>query len=117
MSDKTTVEFYSDFSQLKYVFAEIVTKTNIKESNLETSQNENSNQNLLDAKLKILEDELNIIEDTNIKFKEENEFLKNKINNLNSAINSLENKISSQKKEIEKFNLDTKEVEFLKMNL
>ena len=117
VSDKTTVEFYSDFSQLKYVFAEIVTKTNIKESNLETSQNENSNQNLLDAKLKILEDELNIIEDTNIKFKEENEFLKNKINNLNSAINSLENKISSQKKEIEKFDLDTKEVEFLKMNL
>jgi len=117
VNDKTTVEFYSDFSQLKYVFAEIVTKTNIKESNLETSQNENSNKNLLDAKLKILEDELNIIEDTNIKFKEENEFLKNKINNLNSAINSLENKISSQKKEIEKFNLDTEEVEFLKMNL
>ena len=39
------------------------------------------------------------------------------INYLNSKISNLENKIFSQKNEIEKFNLDIKETEFLKLNL
>ena len=37
--------------------------------------------------------------------------------NVNDKIFNLENKIFSQKKEIDQFNLDTEEVEFLKMNL
>ena len=114
---KFYVEFYSDFSQLKYVFAEVITKTEIKDTTQEASQNDNVSKNLADNKIKILEDEINIIEDTNIRYKEENEILNTNINNLNIKISNLENKIYSQKKKIEQFNLDTEEVEFLKMNL
>ncbi len=114
---KFNVEFYSDFSQLKYVFAEVITKTEIKNDKLDSSQNDNISKNPLDAKLKILEDEIKIIEDTNLKFKEENETLKTDINYLNSKISNLEIEILSKNKEIEKFNLDTEETEFLKMNL
>ena len=44
-------------------------------------------------------------------------FLKSDIDNLNNEIGNLKNQIFSQKKEIEQFNLDTAELEFLKMNL
>ena len=52
------VEFYSDFSQLKYVFAEVVSIREIKS----LSDNETSNSNPIDAKIRILEDEVEIIE-------------------------------------------------------
>ena len=114
---KFDVEFYSDFSQLKYVFAEVINKIEVKETKAETSQNDNITKTPKQAKLKILENEIKIIEDTNVKFKTENENLKTDINSLNNKISNLENTISSQKKEIEQFNLDTEEMEFLKMNL
>ena len=109
------VEFYSDFSQLKYVFAEIVTKKEISQA----VENNNSNEinNPIDAKLKILEDELKIIEDSNQKFQVENENLKNEINNLNLKISNLNNEISSKERTISQFNLDREELEFLKLNL
>ena len=111
------MEFYSDFSQLKYVFAEVVTKTEIEETKPDISQNDNLIKNQFDTKLQILEDELKIIEDTNLKFKEENENLKTYINSLNSKISNLDTKISSQSEQINQFNLDNEEMEFLKMNL
>ena len=114
---KFKVEFYSDFSQLKYVFAEVVTKTAIEENKPDISQNDNVSKNQFDTKLEILEDELKIIEDTNLKFKEENENLKTYINSLNSKISNLDTKISSQSEQINQFNLDSEEMEFLKMNL
>ena len=119
ITKKFYVEFYSDFTQLKYVFAEVISKKNIevKVSDLEQSQNDNVNKDPFDAKLNILEDEIKIIEDTNIKFKEENETLKTDMIYLNSKISDLENKNLSQKAVIEQFNLDTEEMEFLKMNL
>ena len=117
ITNKFNVEFYSDFSQLKYVFAEVETISEVKDINLETTQSENVINSPIDAKLKILEDEVEIIEDTNLKFKEENENLKININSLNIKISNLENKIFSQNEEIDQFNLETKEIEFLKMNL
>ena len=117
MAKKFKVEFYSDFSQLKYVFAEVETKTEIEETKPVISQNDNLSKNQFDTKLQILEDELKIIEDTNLKFKEENESLKTYINSLNSKISNLDTKISSQSEQIKQFNLDTEETEFLKMNL
>ena len=117
MAKKFKVEFYSDFSQLKYVFAEVETKTEIEETKPEISQNDNLSKNQFDTKLQILEDELKIIEDTNLKFKEENESLKTYINSLNSKISNLDTKISSQSEQIKQFKLDTEETEFLKMNL
>ena len=113
---KFKVEFYSDFSQLKYVYAEVVTITEIKD-NEEEAQNDNVSKNPFNKKIKILEDEIKIFEDINLRFKEENESLKNNINNLNSEISTLKSTIFSQNEEIEQFNLDTEETEFLKMNL
>tara|TARA_B100001142_G_scaffold172217_1_gene171773 strand:+ start:22 stop:1248 length:1227 start_codon:yes stop_codon:yes gene_type:complete len=114
---KFKVEFFSDFSQLKYVFAELITRIEVEDTQLETSQNANLSKDPVDTKLKILEDEIKIIEDSNVKFKEENENLKSNINELNKKISNLENKNFSQKEEIKQFNLDSAELEFLKMNL
>jgi rod shape-determining protein MreC len=114
---KFKVDFYSDFSQLKYVFAEVITKTEVENIKIEVSQNDNVSKNPFDVKLKILEDEIKIIEDTNLKFKEENETLKTDIIYLNSQISNLENKILSQKEEIEQSNINSEEMNFLKMNL
>ncbi|MDC1155321.1 rod shape-determining protein MreC [Candidatus Pelagibacter sp.] len=107
------VEFFSDFSQLKYVFAELITKSEIINSD-ETS---NEKSNPIDAKIKILEDEVEIIEDSNIKFKEENDNLKIQINDLNDRILSLNNELLIQKNQINKFNIDQDELKFLRLNL
>ena len=69
----------------------------------------------MNAKLKILEDELKTIEDTNLKFKE-NEILKSEINNLESEIIDLK-KIFLQKEKIDQFDIDKKELNFLRLNL
>ncbi len=114
-STKYIVEFYSDFSQLKYVFAEIITKTEVSQTNEENKEIKESNP--FEAKLKILEDEIKIIEETNVKFIEENENLKNEINDLGNKIINLNSKISSQEQEINQFDIDKKEMEFLKLNL
>ena len=111
------VNFYSDFSQLKYVFAEVITKTEIKDFSEDASQVSNLNNNPLNAKLKILEDEIKIIEDSNLKFKEENDYLKSKINNLDDKIFNLENDIISKQQKINNFDIDKNELEFLRLNL
>ena len=115
--NKFNVEFYSDFSQLKYVFAEVITKSEIEDNKIEEVQNNSVGKNPIETKLKILEDEIKIIEDTNLRFKKENETLKTNVNVLNDKISNLENKIISQKNELAQFNLDIQEMEFLKMNL
>tara|TARA_Y100001970_G_scaffold7803_1_gene8922 strand:- start:7900 stop:9126 length:1227 start_codon:yes stop_codon:yes gene_type:complete len=121
LRDKSTIKFYvdffSDFSQLKYVFAEVITKTEIENISEDTSQISSLNNNPADAKIKILEDEKKIIEESNEKFKEENDYLKIRINDLNNKVSNLENKISLQKENISKFNVDKDELEFLRLNL
>ena len=116
-TNKLNVEFYSDFSQLKYVFAELITKKEIMKADSKLTENENESNSTINAKIKILEDEIKIIEETNIKLKSKNEILANEINQKNSDIFILKDKISTQAKTIEEYDLDTKEVEFLKMNL
>ncbi len=116
-TNKLNVDFFSDFSQLKYVFAEITIKTEIKKTELDNTENDVENNKLIDAKLEILENEKNIIEQTNIKFQEENEILKNKNNILSNKILSLNNEISTQKKIINQFNVDKEELKFLRLNL
>ncbi len=110
------VDFYSDFSQLKYVFAEVITKTEISNTNQNTNSSAD-NQNPMNAKLKILEDELKIIEESNLKFKGENDDLKVKINSLNDEIINFKIQLSNQKQIIDQFNIDSKELEFLRLNL
>ena len=116
-TNKLNVDFFSDFSQLKYVFAEITIKTEIKKTELDNTENDVENNKLIDAKLEILENEKNIIEQTNIKFQEENEILKNENNILSNKILSLNNEISTQKKTINQFNVDKEELKFLRLNL
>ena len=114
-SDEFSVEFYSDFSQLKYVFAEITSTSEIPDKNVPEPDNETNNS--IGAKLKILEDELEIIEETNSKFLEENIDLKNEINNLNNKLLILNNELSSKNITISQFNIDKTELEFLRLNL
>ena len=111
------VNFYSDFTQLKYVFAEVITKTEIKELSEDASQASNLVNNPLNVKLKILEDEIKIIEDSNLKFKDENDILKKKINKLDNKILDLKNEIISKQQEINNFDIDKNELEFLRLNL
>ena len=105
------VDFFSDFSQLKYVFAEIITKTNIEKLN------SSENKKPIDAKIRILEDEIEIIEDSNTKFIEENEDLKNQINLLKDKVVNFQTEISLQKQKINQFIIDKDELEFLRLNL
>ena len=107
------VEFYSDFSQLKYVFAEVESKD--KKNLIEKSDNEN--KPTTDPKIKILEDELKIVEMTNFKLGEESGNLKNEINLLNNEILMQKQKINSQNETISQFNIDKDELEFLRLNL
>ena len=111
---KLSVNFYSDYSQLKYVFAEIVTKSEIVKKNQDV---DNNDPKPIDAKLKILEDELKIIEKSNIKFKNENETLKVQINELNEKIANFQQDILSQKETINQFDIDKEELNFLRLNL
>ena len=113
-SKKFYVEFYTDFSQLKYVFAEIITKTELEKAEQQMSSNQ---QNPIDAKLKLLEEELAIIEESNSKFKNENENLKAQINVLNNKKILFQNETNIQKETIKQFNIDTEELEFLRLNL
>ena len=111
------VEFFTDFSQLKYVFAEIEKTKEINDSNQVTNEINISTGNPINQKLKILEDEINIIEKTNIKLKEKNVILESDINNLNNEILNFKDKILLQKQIINQFNIDKSELEFLRLNL
>ena len=106
------VEFFADFSQLKYVFAEIISKPQTQ--NL---KQDNNNMKPIDAKLKILEDEKRIIEETNMKFQSENEILKTEINTLNSEILNFKKEILEQKENLNELNVDKEEIQFLRLNL
>ena len=116
-NEKILINFYSDFTQLKYVFAETITQIEIPQVEPEIVPIEDKSEELEESKLKILEDELKIIEETNSKFIEENENLTSEINDLNNQISVLNNEIFLQKQKINQFNIDTQELEFLKLNL
>ena len=111
------VEFFSDFSQLKYVFAEVETELTAQNNIEKVEDNNDQNNNPIDTKIKILEDEKKIIEESNSKFKEENDYLKIQINKLNDEIYSYKNEITSQKEKIDQFFIDQEELEFLRLNL
>ena len=113
---KILINFYSDFSQLKYVFAEIdelmPTPVEIEENN-QTSVSSNTEQ----IKLDLISDELQILEDSNNKFQEENKELNTLTNELNRQIEILKTENDFQKNIIQQHNLDQEELEFLRLNL
>ena len=114
---KWDVEFYSDFSQLKYVFAEVVSQKKNTDTNETASESSTEDKTLIDPKIKILKDELKIIEMTNFKLAEESGNLKNEINNLNNEIRIKNSEIAAQKNIIKQSDIDKSELEFLRLNL
>ena len=117
-TNKYNVEFYSDFSQLKYVFAEIE-KKEINQDNLITFVDDkvSSEGNLEVMKLKLLNEEIKILDETNKKFIEENKNLVSKTKDLNTENVRLNQTIKKQIEEIKQNKLDQKELEFLRLNL
>ena len=111
------VNFYSDFSQLKYVLAEIEIKTNKVSLSNDAEANVDSTQNRESIKLNLLNDQINILNETNKKFIEENTELASQNKNLSIQNNELENKIKKQTQEINQNKLDQEEFEFLRLNL
>ena len=111
------VNFYSDFSQLKYVLVEVETKTNNIVLGNDTEANVDATQNGESIKINILNDQINILNETNKKFIEENTELASQNKNLLIQNNKLEDKIKKQTKEINQNKLDQEEFEFLRLNL
>ncbi len=114
-SNNFSVNFYSDFQQLKYVFAEIEQNQNkiINSENTEVALPNNTEK----IKLNILNEELKIVNETNEKFLIENQSLKSEINKSNNKIMNLQNKLEVQKKIIAQNSIDKEELNFLRLNL
>ena len=120
--EKIKINFYSNFDQLKYVFAEVI---NEKSDNIDYQKEDialpssdlQDLKNTDKLKLDILYDQIEIYKNTNLKFSEENNELETKINDLNKQIILLKDKIYKQDQIIEQKEIDKKELEFLKLNL
>jgi len=115
-NEKIFINFYSDFTQLKYVFAEI---DELIPAPTETKDNNQKkvSSNTEQIKLDLISDELQILEDSNTKFLEENKELSNLTNELNKKIEILEAENYFQKNVIQQHDLDQEELEFLRLNL
>tara|TARA_B100000989_G_scaffold275782_1_gene235582 strand:+ start:258 stop:1487 length:1230 start_codon:yes stop_codon:yes gene_type:complete len=116
LKSKIFVDFYSDFTQLKYVFAEIdaVIPTS---SQIESIDKKENIANTEQIKLDLISDELQILQDSNSKFLEENQELNTISNELNKQVEILKAENDYQKKIINQNNLDKQELEFLRLNL
>ena len=115
-NEKILINFYSDFTQLKYVFAEI---DELIPTAVETEENDQKivSSNTEQIKLDLISDELQILEESNDKFLQENKELNTLTNELNRQIEILKSETESQKNIIQQHNLDQKELEYLRLNL
>ncbi len=113
---KIQIVFYSDFTQLKYVYAEIENiikpETETEETNLEGAPT-----NTEKIKLDLINEEVEIFKESNLKLIEENEKLKKNNNNLIEELSSLKKENKLQKDIINQNNIDKEELEFLRLNL
>ncbi len=116
------VNFYSNFDQLKYVFAEVYSEKYqiIKEKKDEIIKTNNQSEELNIAdklKLDLLNEQIEIYTNTNLKLLNKNKELEKKINDLNLELENSLNTIDSQKNIIKQNKIDNVELEFLKLNL
>ena len=115
---RITLNFYSDFTQLKYVFAEVEPDKNVKlESDLNNENETPSLSNTEKIKLDLLNDQIKILNETNQEFIEENQILKSESNELNSKILELQKELNIKEEKIKKNISEKKELEFLRLNL
>ena len=113
--DEFSINFYSNFSQLKYVLVEIENLNSL--STTDNDQREIVLDDTESVKIKLLNDQIDILNDSNKKFFEENTELASQNKNLLIQNNKLENRIKKQTTEINQNKLDQEEFEFLKLNL
>jgi rod shape-determining protein MreC len=113
--DEFSINFYSNFSQLKYVLVEIENSNSL--STTDNDQREIVLDDTESVKIKLLNDQIDILNDSNKKFFEENTELALQNKNLLIQNNKLENRIKKQTTEINQNKLDQEEFEFLKLNL
>ena len=112
------INFYSDFSQLKYVFAEIEKKeTNLESQSDQIDKNDISEQNTEAIKLKLLNDQIKILDESSKKFIKENKNLVSKAEDLNMENKNLKLIIENQVNEINQNKIDQEELKFLRLNL
>jgi len=118
IEDNFLINFYSDFQQLKYVFAEIKQNKKIKDENDENlDEKVNTNNTTNTIKLNILNEELKILSETNEKFLKENQILKSEINKSKNKMLELEKINETKDSIISQHSIDQKELEFLRLNL
>ena len=118
IDNKFLVNFYSDFTQLKYVFAEVeVDKSVQTKSDLNSDNVTSSITNTEKIKLDFLNEEIDILNDSNLKLIEKNKLLDKETSQLKQEVNDLQNKIKIQNNIIDQNDIDKKELEFLKLNL
>ena len=115
---RVNINFYTDFTQLKYVFAEIE-KKEIDSNTIMTQVDEEPslNQSTEAIKLKLLNDQIKILNETNNRFIEENENLVSETKNLKTKNINLQQVIKQQNGELNQNKIDQKELEFLRLNL
>ncbi|MDC3036169.1 rod shape-determining protein MreC [Candidatus Pelagibacter sp.] len=115
-NEKILIDFFSDFTQLKYVLAEIETSSSIIEEIQKTDKTEIAT-NTEKIKLDLISEELDILQESNTKYLEENRELNSITNELNKKIETLQLKNNLQKKIINQHDIDKEELEFLRLNL
>ncbi len=112
------LNFYSDFTQLKYVFAEIEKKEKKLNNLINQSDEEVVLDNNVEAfKIKLLNEEIKILDETNKKFLEKNKDLVSKTKELSTLNINLKETIQNLNNRINQNKLDQKELEFLRLNL
>jgi rod shape-determining protein MreC len=116
------INFYSNFTQLKYVFAEVEQEsTDITENQLDSTQDDDNKPIVLKntemIKLNMLNEQLEILSESNSKLLEKNVFLESKINQLNKNILDSQTINNIQTKKIDQNNINQTELEFLRLNL
>ncbi len=115
------VNFYSDFEQLKFVFAEVtvdIDKNIDEKDKTEIGISQQEVSNTTDKfKLDILNEQIEIFKNTNEKLLNKNKDLEVEIYQLKNQLNQLNNKISLQSKIINQNETDKEELKFLKLNL
>ena len=115
------VNFYSDFEQLKFVFAEVtvdIDKNIDEKDKTEIGISQQAVSNTTDKfKLGILNEQIEIFKNTNEKLLNKNKDLEVEIYQLKNQLNQLNNKINLQSKIINQNETDKEELKFLKLNL
>ncbi len=116
--NELTIDFFSDFTQLKYIFAEVESENkNGSELSVNNEAKPITQSNTERIKLNLLNEEKEILNESNLKLIEKNKVLNLEANEFKQRIKELQNKIDTQANIIEQNNINKVELEFLRLNL